>query len=159
MIVTFSVPFVTPKGRPRFRGHAFTPNRTKDAEKAVRDAYKGACVRMFGHVATAPEGVPVTVTVAARKAAPRSRPKYIPKSVWDFGRWAFTSTPDLDNLMKLVCDALNPIKHKDKATGRQVVDEYVAWHDDAQITELHGFKLDKLRGTQETTYVLVKWEE
>lgn len=159
MVVTFSVPFVVPKARPRFSGHAFTPKRTKDAEKKVRDAYKGACVRKCGHVVTAPEGVPVTVAVAARKGAPKSRPKYVPKSVWDVGRWAFTSTPDLDNVIKLVCDALNPITHKDGATRQVVVDEYVAWHDDSQITEIHGFKLDKIRGTSDSTFVIVMWEE
>jgi len=159
MIVTFSVPFVVPKARPRFSGHAFTPKRTKDAEKAIREAYKGACIREYGHVVTAPEGVPVTVCVTARKGAPKSRPRYLPRPIWDLGRWAFTSTPDLDNLMKLVCDGLNPVTHKDRKTKTVVVDEYVAWHDDAQITEMHGFKLDRMRGTQDMTCVLVMWEE
>ena len=158
-VITFSVPFVVPKGRPRFSGHAYTPKRTEQAERKVRDAYKGASIRKYGHVVTAPEGVPVTIAVAARKGAPKSRPRYLPKPIWDVGRWAFTSTPDVDNLLKLCCDALNPVTHTDKKTKRQVVDEYVAWHDDSQITEMHGFKLDRMRGTSDTTFVLVMWEE
>lgn len=159
MIVTFSVPFVKAKERPRVAGHAFTPKKTKDAEAKVRDAYKGACLRRYGRVVTAPEGRPVTVAVSIRKAAPMRRPRYLPKAIWDIGRWAFTRTIDIDNALKLVLDALNPITHYDKATRSTVVDEYVAWHDDSQITEVHGYKLDYLRGTSERTYVLVMWEE
>ena len=159
MIVTFSVPFVRAKERPRFSGHAYTPRRTAEAEGKVRDAYKGACVRAFGHVVTAPEGTPVTVAVSVRKAAPKSRPRYLPKAIWDVGRWAFTRSIDIDNAIKLVLDALNPVTHWDKAARRTVVDEYVAWHDDSQITEVHGFKLDYVRGVPERTYVLVMWED
>jgi len=159
MIVTFSVPFVKAKERPRFRGHAYTPKKTKDAETRIRDAYRGACVRRYGHVVTAPKDVPVTVAVSIRKAAPKSRPRYLPKAVWDVGRWAFTRTIDADNCIKLVLDALNPITHYDKATSSTVVDEYVAWHDDSQITEIHGYKLDYMRGASEGTFVLVMWKE
>lgn len=159
MLVTFSVPFVRAKERPRFSGHAYTPKRTAEAERDIRDAYKGACVRRYGHVVTAPEGVPVTVAVSVRKAAPMRRPHYLPKAVWDVGRWAFTRSIDVDNVLKLVLDALNPVTHWDRAARRTVVDEYVAWHDDSQVTEVHGYKLDYLRGAQERTFVLVMWEE
>lgn len=143
MIVTFSVPFVVPKARPRFSRHAYTPKRTADAESAVRNAYEGACVRRYGRVARAPERVPVTIAVSIRKAAPKSRPRWLPKAIWDVGRWAFTCTPDYDNCAKLVCDALNG----------------VAWADDAQVTEAHIYKLDRVRGTSDATHVLVAFEE
>lgn len=159
MIVTFSVPFVKSKERPRVVGHAFTPKKTKDAENRVRDAYRGACVRKYGHVVTAPRDVPVTIAVSIRKAAPKSRPRYLPKAVWDVGRWAFTRTIDIDNCVKLVCDALNPLTHWDRAARKTVVDEYVAWHDDSQVTEMHGYKMDYRRGTDERTFVLVMWKE
>jgi Holliday junction resolvase RusA-like endonuclease len=159
MYVVFSVPFVKAKERPRVVGHAFTPTKTKNAEKRLRDAYKGACVRRFGHVVTAPAGIPVTVAVAIRKAAPKRRPRHLPKAIWELGRWAFTDTIDIDNVLKLCCDALNPITHWDRKVRKTVVDEYVAWHDDSQITEMHGFKLDRKRGTTDMTAVLVAWEE
>lgn len=159
MIVIFSVPFVKSKDRPRFGGHAFTPTKTKEAEKKVRDAYKEACMRKYGHVVTAPKYVPVTVAVSIRKATPKTRPRYLPRAIWETGRWVFTRTIDIDNCLKLVCDALNPITHWDKKAKKTVVDEYVAWHDDSQITEMHGYKLDYLRGTSERTFVLVMWTE
>ena len=141
MIVTFVVPFVVPKARPRFSGHAYTPKRTRDAEKAIFDAYRDASVRKYGSVVCAPENVPVTVAMSIRKAAPKGRPKWLPKALWDAGRYAFTQQPDYDNCAKLVCDAING----------------VAWVDDAQITEAHIYKLDRARGSQDMTHVLVMW--
>lgn len=143
MLVTFAVPFVVPKARPRFSGHAYTPNRTRDAERAVLNAYEGASIRAHGRVVSAPEGVPVTIAVTINKAAPKARPKWLPKAIWDAGRYSFTQTPDYDNVAKLVCDALN---------GH-------AWADDSQITEAHIYKLDRTRGRADMTHVLVMWEE
>lgn len=141
--MTFSVPFVIPKARPRFSGHAYTPKRTADAERAVRDAYRGECVRRYGHVVTAPERVPVTIAVSMRKGAPKARPKWLPKRLWDAGAYPFTQKPDWDNCVKLCCDALN---------GE-------AWADDEQVTEAHVYKLPRVRGTRDATHVLVMWEE
>lgn len=142
MFVTFSVPFVVPKERPRFSKHAYTPKRTRDAERAVLNAYEGASIRKYGKVVCAPENVPVTIAVAIRKAAPKAKPKWLPKVIWDIGRYAFTQKPDYDNCAKLVCDAING----------------VAWADDAQITEAHIYKLDRARGWGDSTHVLVMWE-
>lgn len=75
-----------PKGRPRHgKGHSFTPKRTRDAETAIRE-----------HV-TAGEVVPFDVPVRVSlvfycKTARRT---------------------DLDNLIKLVTDALNGIAYSD----------------------------------------------
>lgn len=75
-----------PKGRPRHgRGHSFTPKRTRDAEQAIRDSVAGAGI--------VPYDVPVRVSaVFYCKTARRT---------------------DLDNLLKLVTDALNGVAYTD----------------------------------------------
>lgn len=154
MLIQFSVPFVVPKGRPRFaRGRAYTPTKTLKAEQAIRDAYRGECVRRFGHVVTAPEHAQVMVAATFRTAAPKSRPKWVPKALWASGLVPFVTTPDVDNCMKTVLDGLNPHKDKD---GEMVP---VAWHDDSQVVETHAYKLDRVRGGEDRTFVTVFWEE
>jgi Holliday junction resolvase RusA-like endonuclease len=141
MFVTFSVPFVHGKARPRFarmgRGvRAYTNRATAEAEDRMRIAYEGACLRKFGRVMTAPGHVPVTVSVSTRRALPKSRPKRIIREIDAF-------KPDIDNVLKSVLDALNG----------------VAWVDDAQVVNVHAFKLDRMRGATDVTTVLVMWEE
>lgn len=154
MIVQFSVPFVVPKGRPRFgKGRTFTPKRTAQAERAIRDAYRGECVRRYGRVVTAPERTKVMVAATFSVPAPKSRPKWVPKWLWDYGVVPFTTVPDVDNLLKCVLDGLNPVKRKDGSM------EPVAWHDDAQVVETHAYKLDKVRGGKERTVVTIFWED
>lgn len=75
-----------PKGRPRHgRGHSFTPKRTRDAEQAIRDHLEQYQLDPFD--------VPVTVTLTFYCRTARRT--------------------DLDNLMKLVCDALNGVAYTD----------------------------------------------
>jgi len=153
-VIQFSVPSAVPKGRPKFgRGRTYTPAKTTKAEKAVRDAYRGECVRRFGHVLTAPERAKVTVAVTFEMPAPKTRPKWCPKLIWDFGFVPFVTVPDVDNLTKTVLDGLNPFKDKD---GTKVP---VAWHDDSQVVEIHAYKLDKRRDGTERTCVTVFWDE
>lgn len=75
-----------PKGRPRHgRGHSFTPKRTRDAEQAIRDSVAG--------IGVVPYDEPVRVSaVFYCKTARRT---------------------DLDNLLKLVTDALNGVAYTD----------------------------------------------
>ena len=153
-MIQFSVPFVVPKGRPRFgRGHTYTPAKTARAEKAIRDAYKGECLRRFGHVVTAPERAKVMIAATFETAAPKSRPKWVPKFLWDRGLVPFVTTPDCDNLLKVCLDGLNPVRNKDGSI------EPVAWHDDSQVVESHAYKLDRVRGGLDKTTVTVFWEE
>lgn len=154
VIVQFSVPFVVPKGRPRFgKGRTFTPKKTAKAEKAIRDAYRGACIRKYGHVVTAPERAKVMVAATFSTPAPKARPRWVPKVLWDVGVVPFVTTPDTDNLLKLVCDGLNPYRGADGETVN------VAWHDDSQVVETHAYKLDRQRGGREETNVIVYWED
>jgi Holliday junction resolvase RusA-like endonuclease len=136
MIVTFSVPFVRGQGRPRFgRMRAYKPAADRDAERAIRDAYKGASIRQHGHVVMAPDGVPVSVAVVTARRLPKSFPKRVMRE-------HDTHKPDASNVLKLVEDALNG----------------VAYADDAQITETHTVKRDRIRDWCDRTYVTVYWE-
>ena len=155
MVVDFSVPFVVAKGRPRFgKGRTFTPKKTRSAERAIRDAYKGACVRKCGRLVTAPERAKVMVAMTFQTPAPKSRPKWVPKWLWQLGVVPFVTTPDADNLTKTVLDGLNP--YVDEKSGERVP---VAWHDDSQVVETHAYKLDRKRGGEERTSVVVFWED
>lgn len=137
MRLTFSVPVVAGKGRPRFsRGHAFTPKETREKERLVGDCYRLASYKELGEVVKAPAGVPVTVSVTLLKPLPKSKPKKITSE-------PFVAKPDLDNAVKLVLDGLNGI----------------AWADDAQVTKLVAVKEDRTRDTEEQTLILVSWED
>ena len=138
MRVESSVPFVTGKGRPRVSaGRAYTPRSTHDAQRAVAGAYRMACAQQHGRVAYAPEGVPVTVAIACeRNVSSRLRKR-------DGDVQPDVSVPDADNVAKLVMDGLNGL----------------AWADDAQVNEIHVYKLDRVRGTSPTTTVAIEWEE
>lgn len=89
-----------PKARPRvYGGHGITPRRTLDAEKRVRDAFQAR------YPDSTPNDGPVEISAVF----------YMPKR----GR------PDLDNLLKLVMDALNGL----------------AYRDDAQVMRFHATKI------------------
>ena len=142
MIVTFSVPFVKGKKRPRFfkRGRhtgTYTPEDTKQAMSDVARAYEKAALHKYGHIPKAGKGTPVTVAATTAKPLPKSRPKRVIRE-------SDTYKPDADNLAKLLLDGLNGI----------------AWEDDAQVTQLHVFKLDRSRFRDHPiAYVMVIWEE
>ena len=105
----------TGKGRPRFtrKGVAYTPEKTRKAEELISFTAKGA---MAGR--EPPRG-PVAVDIAATFEIPTS---------WSKARKAApgmpTKKPDIDNIAKLVLDALNG----------------VAFHDDAQVVSLTARK-------------------
>ena len=77
-----------PKGRPRvYRGHGVTPSRTRIAESRIRADF----------MAKYPDGEPFDGPV---------------KVVVEFWK-AKRGRPDLDNLVKLVTDALNGVAYRD----------------------------------------------
>jgi Holliday junction resolvase RusA-like endonuclease len=103
---------VTGKQRPRFsrkNGRAYTPEQTTNMEAhvkqcAIQDVGQPC---MVGALAVAIEvGVPIPVSWPKRKQTQAASGMLRP-----------TAKPDLDNIIKLVCDALNEI----------------VWRDDAQI--------------------------
>ena len=122
--ISMALPFEpTPKGRPRFkvklnRVYTFTPQSTRVFENRVAEYYKGAAQ---GY--KFPKGVPIVVSIEFGMRIPMSTSKKRRESmINDLIHHAVK--PDLDNLVKSVLDALND----------------VAWHDDAQIVELHVSK-------------------
>ncbi len=120
------------KARPRFTktGHAYTPQKTKDAEDAIKAAFLekgGECI---------PKGVPVELIVTAYFPIPKSFSEK-KKTAAQNGRIRPTKKPDIDNIVKLVADALNG----------------VAYEDDAQIALVSGYKEYVGEGRTETGYL------
>lgn len=130
---SITVPFVRGKARPRFvrrAGRVYTDAATANAMKEIRDAWRDKVGE------TAPKGAPVAVTVVTLRALPESKPKRV-SSEED------THKPDIDNVLKLVLDALNG----------------VAWADDAQVTSVYALKLARIRGVEDQTTIDVRWSE
>ena len=149
-VVIFEVDFVRGKERPRIAGgHAYTPSTTAACERIAWCAYEAACIKKYGGVVTAPEGVPVLVRVDAFGMMPAGRPKR------DGNVEAFVVTPDADNIGKLILDALNP---KREGRGRNsTLTRVGAWVDDKQVTRLDVRKVARIRGKEPATHVLVRW--
>lgn len=132
MTIMFDVPFVMGKGRVRFvkqTGRTYTPDRTAQAMYDIRSAYLAAGGTL------APKDAEVAVHITTVRPLPKSRPKRI-ESEPDIYK------PDVDNIAKLVLDALNGC----------------AWHDDTQVTELVVGKCERVREVTEQTVVWISWE-
>lgn len=117
MIVIYGEPMG--KQRPRVtRGHAYTPEETRNYEELVRlswlkdkkkyTGYIRADIRAYYRI---PKGATKSEENAMRNAVIRP-----------------TKRPDLDNVAKIILDALNGL----------------AYHDDSQVVELH---IDKYYST------------
>lgn len=112
------------KARPRVvDGHAYTPSRTKAYEQAVRLAYKQATKDL-------PEGerflgtdVQLSIQIAAFYQMPKKVNRQMKAAML---RWEERprKKPDLDNVLKIVSDALNGL----------------AYHDDSQIVHMDASK-------------------
>ena len=141
--ITFSVDFVQAwqrTGTDRINGHRYTKQATRDAERSVGIAYKGASIRKYGRVVTAPAGIPVAIKVEAYTPPPKKYPSYLPK--WMRPRIPFVIKPDASNILKLVEDGLNGI----------------AYEDDSQIIAAHSFKCDRNDVTAPKTVVTLQFE-
>jgi len=112
------------KARPRVvDGHAYTPSRTKAYEQAVRLAYKQA-------VKDRPEGerfwdadVQLSIQIAAFYQVPKKVSRQMKAAMLRFEERP-RKKPDLDNVLKIVSDALNGL----------------AYHDDSQIVHMDASK-------------------
>lgn len=105
------------KGRPRFTrsGRPYTPKATRDYERDIREAFENATGRP-----PEPFSGPIAVCIMTYRQLPKSTPKSVYSE-------PDTHKPDIDNVAKIVLDALNG----------------VAWEDDAQVTSLTVVKLDR----------------
>ncbi len=101
------------KGRPKFTrtGHAYTPKKTADYEKAIRDHYQKEGGELFVG--------PIEVKLVFQMPVPKGYPKRVKQQIED-GTIKHTKRPDLDNMAKALLDALNE----------------VAFTDDSRITKL-----------------------
>lgn len=98
---------------------AYTPEKTASYENLVRLEYQRQCGSRFYD-----KEIPLAVTITAHFAPPASASKRKLAAMLDKLLFPMKK-PDLDNVAKIVCDALNGI----------------AYHDDAQIVALHVRKL------------------
>lgn len=96
------------KGRPRMtrKGWLYTPGKTRQYEKAVRDAYR----KEYG------DAIPLTCPLKVVILASFPKPKKAARP--------YPPRPDLDNIIKIVMDALNG----------------VAWVDDSQVVSIQAEK-------------------
>lgn len=105
------------KARPRFtkQGHAYTPENTRDYEELVRQAYDRAAEGLYF-------GGPVRLDILCRHRTPKaSRQK---TADMQMGLIRPQVRPDIDNVAKIIMDALNGAAYKD----------------DSQVCELHVTK-------------------
>lgn len=131
--VSFWVPEVRGKQRSRTtRNGTYTPEETRRAMDLVRAEWLaatggvGLAAPMFG------AHEPVAVAITTYRPLPKGRPARVEAE-------ADTFRPDVDNVAKLVCDALNGL----------------AWADDAQVTYLEVAKMERRRHQAERLRVHV----
>ena len=102
-IKVITIPGVpVPKLRPRVTktGRAYTPARTRNWEKMASQ------VIALTWGSTPKIKRPINLVIAAVFPRPKRRPKMVSKEAWDSGlRIWRPAKPDLDNVVKAVCDA------------------------------------------------------
>ena len=132
-VAQFEVPFVFGEQRPRIlrNGRSYVPKETRDRQMQVVGAWQTA-----SHGATIPAHTRVEVGIESWRALPKSRPRGVESE-------ADTYKPDVDNVAKLVMDALT-------MAG--------AWADDSQVTFLCVEKHDRERDAAERTVVTISYE-
>lgn len=134
-MIRFTVPGkITGKGRPRFTryGHVYTPKKTSNYEQMVKYSYLSTrSKRLDG---------PIRVNIAAIFRIPKSYTKH-EKVEAEMGILKPTKKPDVDNITKIILDALNG----------------VAYQDDKQVIEVEVIKRYGKIGEEE--HVIVSLEE
>lgn len=113
-IVSFFVPG-DPVGKARPRvvdGHAYTPSKTKAYEHAVRLAYREAAIGRGAGLTPIPKSTGVDISVWCYYRIPKSASKSRRAKMLD---WEIKpmKKPDLDNVLKVVADALNGVAYED----------------------------------------------
>ena len=109
------------KGRPRFskQGHTYTDSETRAYEQKIVAYYRQA----FGGFRW-PDSAFVSVEVTAHYPIPKSATKAAVAGMQS-GRILPSRKPDIDNVMKVVLDALNGVAYKDDSrvvsiSGRKI---------------------------------------
>ena len=124
---TVVVPWIIkPKGRPKVNTHtrrAYTPTETRDEEAKVATAARGSM--SFFNASMSPYPQPVGVSLTLVVAKPRgAKGKNLPAHPVGYFKG------DVDNIFKLVQDALNGVAYTD---DRQVIQSFsnVIWGDES----------------------------
>ena len=115
-----------PRGKQRPRhtrsGIVYTPSETVAYEKKIKAAYYGALAEPGAEPGTAiyhePEKGPMSIEIDAGYPVPKGYPKVKKKNMLA-GYTLPTKKPDLDNVVKIIMDALNGEAYVD---DRQVVE-------------------------------------
>ncbi len=116
----------TAKGRPRFsiNGHAYTPEKTRDAEKMIRAQAKAAMLIAGAEII---KDVPIAVRTDFYYAPLKSWSKKKLIAIDGAGYFWKTTKPDVDNLKKLVLDAMNGVVYADDALIAKSVETKRFW--------------------------------
>lgn len=134
MIYEFEVPgAIVGKGRPRMNtrtGKAYTPTNTKNYEYGVRQWF----VLNYPHFKMLQGRV--KVTIIAYFDVPKSTSKKKEKEMLE-GNISPTKKPDIDNIVKIILDALNKF----------------AFQDDTQVTKL---VVEKVYTKQPKVYIKIE---
>lgn len=103
-----------PKGKARARTvrnphtnkvHSYTPKGTVTYERLIRDSYIASGGKYFGEK-------PLEIAIEAYYGIPKSYTKKEREAIMR-GELKPTKKPDCDNIIKMVCDALNEVAYKD----------------------------------------------
>jgi len=101
------------KGRPRFgNGVTYTPEDTREYERYVKACY----LKRAGSVNLTEKPIKMQILVTY------PIPKSFSKAKWaaaELGKIKPTKKPDCDNIIKIICDALNLVAYKD---DKQIVE-------------------------------------
>lgn len=122
------------KGRPRFTrtGHTYTDSETKAYEKKIV-AYYRACLQGFRW----PETARISVDVTAQYPIPQSATKAAAAAM-QAGTLLPTRKPDIDNVLKVVLDALNGVAYKDDSCVVCVSARKIYSHEPKLVIEMKG---------------------
>ena len=121
MVIEFTIPGEPKgKGRPRLgrSGHAYTPHDTAAYENLVKVCFSEA----YPDHEPLSSDIPVTAYIRAYYKIPKStsKKKYLAMII---GSLYPLKKPDLDNIAKIICDALNGIAYYDDAQVRKMIIE------------------------------------
>ena len=105
-----------PKGRPRFTrgGHAYTPKKTHDYEKELKEYYYQFADDFYRCA--------IQIRLTFNMPIPKSTTKRDRRLISE-GVFKFTKKPDVDNLVKAVLDALNGVAFEDDSLITKIVAE------------------------------------
>jgi hypothetical protein len=137
-VIVFTIPGIARgKQRPRATrtGRVYTPKETVNQEAYIKML---AATAMRGF---APLVGPLEATFSISVAIPKSFTRQ-QRNLIDEGKLYPTSKPDIDNVVKLLCDAMNGVVYGD---DKQIVDLFVSkvYEDSASTTVMVSMKGEK----------------